>query len=73
MANAQKPSDDACAKCGRPGFPLYENPKRPKQFLCFPCLDAEAPAVVNRYPGWRQREAAQQRRADQAKLNFGQT
>jgi len=63
--------DDKCAKCGRPGFPLYENPKRPGQFLCFPCLDAEAPAVVNRYPGWRQREAAQERRAAQAKLNFG--
>ena len=64
--------DDKCAKCGRPGFPLYENPNRPGHFLCFSCLDAEAPQVVNRYPGWRQREAARQRRADQAKLNFGQ-
>ena len=76
MAKAQSAVDDGCAKCGRSGVGLYWNPTAPppgqaRELLCFACLDAGASEVVSRYPGWREREAAQQKRAKQAKLNFG--
>lgn len=62
-------TDERCAKCGA-GFPLYENPKRHGEFLCFECLDRAAPEFVSRYPGWRERENARQRKAQQARENF---
>lgn len=47
---------DQCAKCGRPGYPLYPDPRNHKRDLCFDCLDAECPDYVSKYPGWRERE-----------------
>ncbi len=70
MRAATKQAEDRCSRCGKAGFPLYENPQRPKRELCFPCLDAEAPEVVRSYPGWREREARRERKAQQAISNF---
>lgn len=62
-------SEDICAHCGSTPAP-FENPKRAKQFLCFDCLDRTAPKYVDRYPGWREREAAKRRQSDQGRKNF---
>ena len=45
-----------CANCKKTPGALYENPKKRGQYLCFDCLDKAAPEVVDRYPGWRERE-----------------
>jgi hypothetical protein len=48
--------ESKCAHCGSEPSHLWENPKRYGEFLCFNCLDKAAPAYVNKYPGWRERE-----------------
>jgi hypothetical protein len=55
-----------CQDCGDVA-PVFQR-STDEKFVCFACLPDED---IDRYPGWRQRMQVRQKRAAQARMNFG--
>jgi hypothetical protein len=61
-----KQTEQTCGHCGAKARHLYQHPDSQK-WVGFECLPA---TFIARYPGWAEREALSERRAEQARLNF---
>lgn len=56
-----------CYACNREVSGTYYDPAK-AAYVCFACLSADE---IDRYPGWREREALKLERAERARQNFG--
>jgi len=59
-----------CPTCGEETDGLYQYPGQADSWVCFNCLP---PELVDRYPGWRERELLKARQRDQARRNFSRS
>lgn len=56
-----------CDGCGKEVSGTYYDAAKAR-YVCFACLSADE---IDRYPGWREREALKLERAERARHNFG--